>query len=192
MQSDTEPLASKEKGREYLIDRKISLRDQRDLSSQQQSKNSEQLLHPTKNPVEVKTLQIAIVEDEPLLCNFYSLALTRNRHKVTLALEKVSEVLDAIDENKLEGTDVAMIDYRLGGPLNGLEVAGLILQKYPNMRIVIATADDSIAKQVQALNFSYLQKPFGIADLMKCLNDKVESVAKTRRNIKRSDVFDLR
>jgi len=113
-------------------------------------------------------LEVAIVEDDVNLCNLYKLILARNGHRVTIVAHSGEEIKKAIEENKLQKIDFAIVDYRLGNGMNGLEVAHLILESNPRTRIVIATAEDSIKKQVEAAGLKLLTKPFSVENLLLC------------------------
>jgi CheY-like chemotaxis protein len=113
-------------------------------------------------------LEVAIVEDDVNLCNLYKLILARNGHKATIVAHSGGEIKKAIEENKLQKIDFAIVDYRLDDAMNGLDVARLILESNPRIRIVIASAEDSITKQVEAAGFKLLRKPFSVENLLRC------------------------
>ena len=52
-----------------------------------------------------------------------------------------------------------------------LDIAKLILQNNPEIKIIIATDDDSIASEVHAAGFVLLRKPFAMYDLLNCILD---------------------
>ncbi|MGI0090843.1 MAG: response regulator, partial [Nitrososphaerales archaeon] len=111
--------------------------------------------------------KVAIIEDESQLRDLYSLVLKDRGYDIVFRANCGEEVIIAIAEGKLSGLDIAILDYRLGSGINGLQTARLILQSKPNVRIIIATADDSIQCEVRAAGFFLLKKPFTIIDLLR-------------------------
>ena len=67
-----------------------------------------------------ETHTIMILDDEEDILKFYSDNLSRKGHKVLRTYVNANTILDDID---IECPDVYMIDYRLPGKMNGIEVA---------------------------------------------------------------------
>ena len=56
--------------------------------------------------------------------------------------------------------------------MNGFELAKIILTRNPSIRIIFASAEESIEKEAEAAGFSYLKKPF----TMKVLVDEIGTI----------------
>ena len=60
------------------------------------------------------------------------------------------------------------MDYRLPGR-NGIETAREVVELIPKVKVIVTTADDSIAPEANALGYLFLLKPLSLAsstDLM--------------------------
>lgn len=60
--------------------------------------------------------------------------------------------------------DLILMDYRMP-VMDGLQAAGKILEASPWVKIIIATADDSVRADVEAAGLLFIQKPFSIQAL---------------------------
>ena len=120
-----------------------------------------------------KGLKVAIVEDEDHLRSLYSLTLRNRGFEVLISAHCGEQMLSAMDESKARNVDVAIVDYRLGKGMNGLDIAKLILEANSRVRIIIATADDSITKEAKAAGYSILIKPFSIQQLFECVSEQL-------------------
>ena len=129
---------------------------------------------PAKNVVQFNAIAreqiaFAIIEDEPALLNLYSHVLNKHGFKVTIVAENGDEIRNGM-EKKLGEIDIAIIDYRLGSDMNGIDVARTILRINPKTEIIIATAEESIESEVQGWGFIFLKKPFSKSDMLKCVS----------------------
>jgi DNA-binding NtrC family response regulator len=128
------------------------------------------------NPEQVNNLtlktgfekRVAIVDDLPGLRRLYELVLRQRGHKVVLVACSGEEVVKEAENGKLNDVDVLILDY-LMEEVNGLQAAGIVLQRNPQVKIVIASGEDAIESQVRAAGLEYLKKPFGRDELLKCI-----------------------
>lgn len=101
---------------------------------------------------------ILIVEDTPSLGLFYKSTLSQHGHEVALA-PTVAEGMAAFREH---GPKVVLMDLRLPDGC-GLELMGRMLAICPETRVIVVTADGTIAKAVEAMRrgaHEFLVKPF--------------------------------
>ena len=101
---------------------------------------------------------ILIVDDEPLICEYLSQALSRKKYKVASA-NSYEETLVAIQKGHF---DLFLIDMKLG-KMNGLELLEKIQQLSPHSVSIVMTGYGSIDTAVDAMRlgaFHYLVKPF--------------------------------
>src|SRR5687767_1245787 len=92
-----------------------------------------------------KTYTIMILDDEEDILNLYSDYLTSMGHRVIRTYVNADTILEDIN---IEPPDVYIIDYRLLGNMNGIEVAIEILNKFPSACIIFITAFEFVQKEI--------------------------------------------
>jgi two-component system, response regulator PdtaR len=103
--------------------------------------------------------RVAIVEDEVLLADFIEVALTDAGFTV---VGKAVDADQAISLLRKEQPDVAVLDIRLGGPRNGVDVA-IEIMRSQNIKVIFATAESSpavIARAKRVKAARWLPKPY--------------------------------
>ncbi len=109
-----------------------------------------------------KTYTIMILDDEEDILNLYSDYLSSMGHRVIRTYVNADTILEDIN---IEPPDVYIIDYRLLGNMNGIEVAIEILNKFPSACIIFITAFEFVKKEIskrdifQDKNIDVLIKP---------------------------------
>jgi DNA-binding NtrC family response regulator len=109
-----------------------------------------------------KTYTIMILDDEEDILNLYSDYLCSMGHRVIRTYVNADTILEDIN---IEPPDVYIIDYRLLGNMNGIEVAIEILNKFPSACIIFITAFEFVKKEIsqrdifQDKNIDVLIKP---------------------------------
>ena len=109
-----------------------------------------------------KTYTIMILDDEEDILNLYSDFLSSMGHRVIRTYVNADTILEDIN---IEPPDVYIIDYRLLGNMNGIEVAIEILNKFPSACIIFITAFELVKKEIskrdifQDKNIDVLIKP---------------------------------
>jgi DNA-binding NtrC family response regulator len=93
----------------------------------------------------IKTLTIMILDDEEDILTLYSDYLSRKGHRVIKTYVNSETILEDID---IERPDVYIIDYRLPGNRNGIEVASEILKKFPSSFIMFITAFEFLDQEI--------------------------------------------
>ena len=93
----------------------------------------------------IKKLTIMIVEDEEDILILYKDFLSGKGHDVTTTYLNGEDMIEEIDKVKSE---IYLIDYRLPGNKNGIEVAIEILNKFPAAPILFITAYENLQKEI--------------------------------------------
>ncbi len=120
-------------------------------------------------PVEVGSLRILIVDDEPHILHYMSVTLEAWGHDV----ETVADGSRALERAVADQFDVIVTDLRMPG-LGGREIYEALIQDHPQVaeRIVFATGDTVRGDTLQFLESAgqpFLQKPFSLAELKSAL-----------------------
>ena len=92
-----------------------------------------------------ETHTIMILDDEEDILKLYSDYLSFKGHRVLKAYVNADTILDDIE---IERPDVYIIDYRLLGNMNGIEVAVEILNKFPSECIIFITAFEFLEQEI--------------------------------------------
>ncbi len=128
-----------------------------------------------------KTYTIIILDDEEDILSLYSDYLSSKGHRVLKTYVNANTILDDID---IEFPDLYIIDYRLLGNMNGIEVAIEILKKFPSACIVFITGVELLDQEIVKhdiftdKNIDVLLKPVKlgqIQDSLLTLLDKTQS-----------------
>jgi DNA-binding NtrC family response regulator len=118
----------------------------------------------------IKKLKVMIVEDEEDILILYKDFLSGHGHDVTTMHLDGDIMIEEIDEAKCE---IYLIDYRLPGNKNGIDIAIQILDKFPSAPILFITAYENLRKEISknpifhGKNVDVLLKPVKL--------DKIES-----------------
>ncbi len=86
-------------------------------------------------------VKVMIIEDEQDLLNLYKEFLKSKGYTVLVTNTTATHIMDDYLEFK---PDIILLDYRLPGDKNGVDAAKEILERYPEVPIMIITAYDSI------------------------------------------------
>ena len=86
-----------------------------------------------------------ILDDEEDILTLYSDYLSKMGHRILRTYVNADYILQDID---IEPPDVYIIDYRLLGNMNGIEVAIEILNKFPSACIIFITAFEFVQKEI--------------------------------------------
>lgn len=122
-----------------------------------------------------------ILDDEEDILNLYRDYLSSKGHRVLKTYVNADTILDDID---IEFPDLYIIDYRLLGNMNGIEVAIEILKKFPSACIVFITGVELLDQEIVKhdiftdKNIDVLLKPvklYQIQDSLLTLLNKTQS-----------------
>ena len=93
----------------------------------------------------MKNFKIMIVEDEEDILILYKDFLSAKGHDVTTTYlngdVRIEDIVKA-------GSEIYLIDYRLPGNKNGIDVASQILDKFPMAPILFITAYENLNKEI--------------------------------------------
>jgi CheY-like chemotaxis protein len=115
----------------------------------------------------------AIVDDEPDLISIYSHIVKSLGFDPIFIATEGEEIVRAIADGRAS-PGVIIMDYRLPG-MNGIEAAKMILAQRPTIKVIIASADESVRQEALSLGFSFLQKPFSMA----AFGDKIRVISQS-------------
>ncbi len=108
-------------------------------------------------------VKILIVDDEKDFVEMFSLRLTRQGEKVSVAYSG-QEALDLLEKTRI---DVVILDIRMPG-MDGIETLKRIKASYPLVEVIMLTGHGSTETAVEGMKegaFDYLLKPADFEDI---------------------------
>lgn len=93
-----------------------------------------------------------ILDDEEDILALYGDYLSSMGHRILNTYVNAETILQDID---IERPDVYIIDYRLPGNMNGIEVAIEILKKFPLACIMFITASELLGQEISKHDIFY-------------------------------------
>lgn len=131
----------------------------------------------------MKTLKILIVEDEKLIAESLQEILESLEYKVTGIASSASQALELLQE---EQPDLVTLDIQIKGDKDGIELAGMIQEKY-DIPYIFTTAfadNQTIERAKNTSPYGYLVKPYGIKDI----HAAVEVATMNFKNLQNSQI----
>ena len=126
-------------------------------------------------PKKIITEKIIIIDDDQAFCNALSRAFVKRDFEVSVAHNlSALHKLDHIDR-----IHYGIVDLRIGED-SGLSAIRCLLEKNPDMKIVMLTAYASIATTVEAMKLgaiNYLTKPAAVQDIIDKLLQSKQTVS---------------
>lgn len=122
-------------------------------------------------------VKLMIVDDEPVIC----MGLRLTIDWAELGIEVIGEAYDGEEALRLmerEQADIVLTDIRMDG-MDGLELAGQLNRRYPDVRIIIISGYEDFQYARQAMRIGvhdYLLKPVEIDELSKAVTRIVEDM----------------
>lgn len=92
-----------------------------------------------------KKLKIMILEDEEDILILYKDFLVGKGHEITTTYKTGDEMINEIDSLR---SDIYIIDFRLPGNKNGIDIAIEILTSFPSAPILFITAYEHLHKEI--------------------------------------------
>lgn len=123
-----------------------------------------------------RSIKILIVEDEMLIAAKISTLLTELGYEVVGILARAEDALLQAEEN---APDMALLDIRLKGKMDGVELA-LALQKARELPIIFLTAnaDEATFNRAKAAKpYAFVSKPFKKTDLQRAIELTISRMA---------------
>jgi DNA-binding NtrC family response regulator len=112
-----------------------------------------------------RSRKVAVVDDIAEISDLYSSALRLYGHEIIYVGSSGEEAVEASRRGRLSNAECIIIDYRMGG-MSGLEAAKTIHCLNPEIKIVLASADESPKEYAESCGFRFLHKPFRMTDLI--------------------------
>jgi CheY-like chemotaxis protein len=116
--------------------------------------------------------KVAIVDDEPSLCQVFSYLVKKMGYDSVFVANDGAEIVRAVLNHEID-PDVIIMDYRMP-KMDGLEAAKRILDGKPSTRIIIVSADDSIRSETRTLGLIFAQKPLSLSKLRDLIQRTIE------------------
>jgi CheY-like chemotaxis protein len=131
--------------------------------------------------------KVMILEDEKTLSEIYRQIIEREGHSVVIVAKTAKEALSKFNQAQSAklGEDgqpeILIADNRLPDGL-GIEVSKELLRLNPKLKIILATADESVTDQTatEAGIAQVLRKPFDTSSLLSSLLTVSKTLEKTR------------
>lgn len=145
----------------------------------------------------MREINILIVEDESIVAMEIESYIRKLEYGNVVSI--CSNANDAIKALAKEHINIALLDINIKGDRDGIEIASIIRQKYPNIEIIFLTAhldDYNVDRAIELNPIAYLSKPFHREELrvvIKIAISKIEKNSKknkrVRKNIKLDEEF---
>lgn len=115
---------------------------------------------------------IFIVDDEPMLHEFYGSILEISGHEIVADAYDGDEAVEIL-KTMNEPPEVVILDHRMPGK-DGIETTEELLKINPDIKIIFASADASVRDDALASGAcDFLSKPFAIGDLLLEIEDLI-------------------
>lgn len=113
--------------------------------------------------------KIIVLDDIPELAALFKRALELSGLQVVLTANTGEELLEKLV--KIEGgIDYALLDFELKeGLMNGLDTARKLKERDAEIRIILASANEIIQKEVTSKGYIFLKKPISLDELLDSL-----------------------
>ncbi len=118
--------------------------------------------------------KILVIDDEPILRDSLEIALKTAGYEVMVA--RTGE--EGLEQFKNDKPDLVLLDHWLPG-INGDEVLRKIKEEYPDIPVIIMTAQGSIEMAVNSMKigaFDFLVKPFGLEQVEDLIEKGLERI----------------
>lgn len=119
----------------------------------------------------MEKLKVLIVDDEYLIRNLLRMRIDWEQQGLTIIGEASNayEALDLVDQQR---PDIIFTDIYMPS-INGIEFSAMVLEKYPDIRIVIVTGHDEFEYAHQSIKmgiFDFILKPIRASDLLNVID----------------------
>lgn len=117
-------------------------------------------------------LRVLIVEDEPMVSEFVHMVLDDSPHHAVGIAETGPEALALAEQTT---PDLALVDIKLRGKLDGVALAAQLRERWPRLLIVFASGSHDPATRARADQVrpdGFLRKPF-IGDHLLSILDRL-------------------
>lgn len=117
---------------------------------------------------------VLIVEDEPIV-RFYESELAEGAGFITMMASDADEALRELEGGELQGRAVRILltDVSMPGSMDGLELVNTVRERWPDVRIVVASGHVDSQPGDGRGEIVYLHKPFTPGELIAALQSVV-------------------
>ena len=118
---------------------------------------------------------VLIVEDEPIV-RFYESELAEGAGFLTLMASNADEALRELEAREPEGPlaiRILLTDVTMPGSMDGLELANTVRERWPDVRIVVASSHVDSQPGDGRSEIVYVHKPFTPGELIAALQSVV-------------------
>ncbi|WP_339311653.1 response regulator [Paenibacillus sp. FSL k6-2145] len=115
----------------------------------------------------VEPLKVLIVDDEYLIRNLLRMRIDWEQQGMTI-IGEASDAEEALDQVELLRPDIVFTDIYMP-KMDGIELSGILMERYPNIKIVVVTGHDEFeyARQSVKLGISdFILKPIRASELL--------------------------
>ena len=105
---------------------------------------------------------VLLVEDESIVRNFVTLVLERENF-IVLPASNGAEAIE-VSRNHIK-IDLLLTDVRIGGGMNGIELAEHIVRENPGIKVLVMSGYPDTEIEAAKKHLPFLSKPFTHADL---------------------------
>lgn len=119
--------------------------------------------------------RILLVEDDALVASYIQDVLQESGYAVSGFASTGPEALALAEE---EAPDLALVDIRLAGPMDGIEVACLLRQRFsvPSVFLTGLQDADTVERAKVATPFGFLEKPFRPSQVFNALEQALARI----------------
>jgi len=114
-------------------------------------------------------MNIIIVEDEAITALFLEDEILSLEHNVVAKFKNALNVLTFLNNN--DNVDLIFMDIQISGSMDGIELAKIINQEYPEILLVFITSH----KDTSTINAAKVVKPFGYL-IKPVINSDIEAI----------------
>jgi len=131
----------------------------------------------------MEKIHTLVVDDEPGIRFFVEETLHRSGHDVT-TVKSGEEALETLRDTPF---DMVILDLKLGGRVDGINVLEAIRWRWPDTSVIILTAHGSLDSALQAIDHGiekYVQKPLSPQQLRQVVEEVLKEKESARQSTK--------
>lgn len=116
---------------------------------------------------------LLIVDDEPNICS----GLSKGLEKIAARIDTAASVNEALDKFDQGNFQLVIVDVRLPGDRNGLELVSLVQQRKPGTVAIVITAHGTVETAVDAMRrgaFDFITKPVDLTLIRQQVTKAIE------------------
>jgi CheY-like chemotaxis protein len=109
---------------------------------------------------------VLIVEDEPIV-RMYEAEIAEGAGFITLQASNADDALEKL--SRPEAVQILLTDVNMPGGVDGLTLASMVRERWPQIKVVVVSAYVDSAKPEFPSGIAYLHKPFTHEELIDAL-----------------------